>query len=427
MLKPKLLIVARREFLQRVKSKGFVIFTLLLPALMVGYILFVVAVAKAGGNVASHIAVVDLSGEVEAPFSALLTEKLPNGKPRYTVEEVPATPAGLAGVEARLQDRVRAGEYSGFLVIPADVLTSNHAEYHARNVANMMAMANLQSKLGQAVARLRLIKAGVASERVPQFLAGFNLETLRVSSNGESRDQGQTFALAYLLGGLLYGALIGHGVTFMRSVVEEKTSRVAEVILSAVDAFDLLMGKLLGVAGAALLQGGVWLLCLAAVSVYGVTMASVLSGNNPLKSMPHIGGLVYFCFAIFFLLGFLVYATLFAATGAIVSSEQESQQTQLPITLLLVLSIVLAPMVLNAPGGVMAVVLSLIPFFSPVLMTMRVIVSSPPLWQILLAIVLSAATVLGVVRVTAKIYRLGILMTGKRPTLPELLRWLRYT
>jgi ABC-2 type transport system permease protein len=156
-------------------------------------------------------------------------------------------------------------------------------------------------------------------------------------------------------------------------------------------------------------------------------MASALSGNNPLKSMPHIGGLVYFCFAVFFLLGFLVYATLFAASGAIVSSEQESQQTQLPITLLLVLSFVLAPMVLNAPGGVMAVVLSLIPFFSPVLMTMRVIVSSPPLWQILLAIVLSAATVLGVVRVTAKIYRLGILMTGKRPTLPELLRWLRYT
>jgi len=426
-MKSKTLIVARREFLQRVKSKGFIIFTLLLPALMVGYILFVVAMAKAGGNVASRIAVVDLSGQVYAPLNALLTETLPNGQRKYTVEPVAATPATLPAVEATLQRQVRDGRYSGFLVIPADVLASNHAEYHARNVANMMAMAELQARLGQAVARRRLLQAGVAPDRVPQFLASFNLETLRVSSSGESRDQGQTFVLAYLLGGLLYGALIGHGVTFMRSVVEEKTSRVAEVILSAVDAFDLLLGKLLGVAGAALLQGLVWLLCLAAASLYGVTMASALSGNNPLKSMPHIGGLVYFCFAVFFLLGFLVYATLFAASGAIVSSEQESQQTQLPITLLLVLAFVLAPMVLNAPGSGVAVVLSLIPFFTPVLMTMRVIVSSPPLWQILLAIVLSAATVLGIVRVTAKIYRLGLLMTGKRPTLPEILRWLRYT
>ncbi len=425
-MKPKMLIVARREFLQRVKSKGFIIFTLLLPALMVGYILFVVAITKAGGNVASRIAVVDLSGQVYAPLSELLTEKLPNGQPRYTVEEVDAAPAGLPAVEATLQRQVRAGIYSGFLVIPADVLVSHHAGYHALNVANMMAMAEIQARLGQAVARLRLLQAGVEPNRVPQFLASFHLETLRVSSSGETRDQGQTFILAYLLGGLLYGALIGHGVTFMRSVVEEKTSRVAEVILSAVDAFDLLMGKLLGVAGAALLQGAVWLLCLAAASAYGLTMASSLSGNNPLKLMPHIGPLVYFCFATFFLLGFLVYATLFAASGAIVSSEQESQQTQLPITLLLVLAFVLAPMVLNAPGSATAVVLSLIPFFTPVLMTMRVIVSSPPLWQILLAIVLSAVTVLGIVRVTAKIYRLGLLMTGKRPTLPEILRWLRY-
>ena len=423
----KLLIVARREFLQRVKSKGFVIFTLLLPALIVGYILFVVAVSKAGGNVASHIAVVDLSGQIFAPLDSLLTEKLPTGESKYTLEPVPATAGDLEAVEAKLQQQVRAGRYSGFLVIPADVLSRNHADYHARNVANVVALAELQSRLGQAVARVRLLQAGVEPDRVPQFLANFDLEALRVSQNGEHQDRGQTFALAYLLGGLLYGALIGHGVTFMRSVVEEKTSRVAEVILSAVDAYDLLMGKLLGVAGAALLQGMVWLLCLGGASAYAVAMSASFSGDNPLKSMPHIGAMVYFSFVVFFVLGFMVFATLFAASGAIVSSEQESQQTQLPITLLLVLSFVLAPMVLNAPSGTVAVILSLIPFFTPVLMTMRVIVSNPPLWQILAAMGLSLVTIVGIVRITARIYRLGLLMTGKRPTLPELLRWLRYT
>lgn len=130
----KLLIVARREFLQRVKSKGFVIFTLLLPALIVGYILFVVAVSKAGGNVASHIAVVDLSGQIFAPLDSLLTEKLPTGESKYTLEPVPATAGDLEAVEAKLQQQVRAGRYSGFLVIPADVLSRNHADYHARNL-----------------------------------------------------------------------------------------------------------------------------------------------------------------------------------------------------------------------------------------------------------------------------------------------------
>lgn len=421
----KTLIVAKREYLQRVKSKGFIIFTILLPALIGAYILFIVSISRMGANQPMHLAVVDLSGQVFPELRQELTGKLPNGRPKYTLELLPATAASLPALERQLAGKVLSGAYTGYLVIPAGVLESRTAQYYSKNV--VLEGSRLEPPLRDALTRIRLRQAGVAAAQMPGYFAAFDLKGMKVTPQGASEDQGQTMVLGFILGGLLYGALMAYGMTFMSSVVEEKTSRVAEVILSSVDAFGLLLGKIIGVSGAALTQACIWGFCLALAGAYSA-LASAATGQSWLHYVPHIAPIVYISFVIFFVLGFLVYASLFAAAGAIVSSEQEMRQTAMPITLLLVVAFVLSfSPAMMAGTSLKAVILSEVPFFAPILMMMRITVSNPPLWQVLLSFALCAITVLLIAKVTAKIYRVGILMTGKRPSLPELVRWLRYS
>lgn len=420
-------IVAKREYLQRVRTKGFVIFTILLPAIIGGYIFFVIAISRSGANQAARLAVVDLSGQVLPALRGELNDRLPNGQRQFHLTGVAATPATLPAVEAGLRRQVLAGKYTGFLVIPANVLRTNQAEYHAKNVANFNLIGTLQHGLRSAVTRVRLRTAGVAAGELPQFFANFQLTDLKLTASGEHSDAGGTVVLGYVLGGLLYFVLIFYGMTFMRSVVEEKTNRVAEVVLASVSAFGLLMGKVIGVAGAALTQALIWVICLGIFAAYAAAEAVTAGGHGWLKMVPHVGPTIYVSFVVFFVLGFLVYASLYAAVGAIVSSEQEAQQSQMPITLLLVAGLLLGFTILATPNSPLAIVLSEIPFFAPVLMMMRIPVANPPFWQIGLSWVLCAVAVWLIMKVTARIYRVGILMTGKRPSLPELMRWLRYS
>lgn len=423
----KILVVAKREYVQRVRTKGFVIFTVLLPAIMVGYVFFFVAVSKSGAKASAHLAVVDLSGQVLPALRHELNERLPSGRRQFQLDAVAATSATLPATEARLHRQVLAGQYTGFLVIPANVLQSNQAAYHAKNVANFNLIGSLQHGLESAVSRVRLQRAGVAAGALPQFFADFHLTDLKVTASGESSDATGTVVLGYVLGYLLFFVVIFYGMNFMRSVVEEKTNRVAEVVLASVSAFGLLMGKVIGVAAAALTQALIWAICLGLFAAYARTAALAVGHANWLKQVPHLGPMIYISFVLFFVLGFLVYGSLYAAVGAIVSSEQEAQQSQVPITMLLVAGLLLGFTVLSTPNSALAIVLSEIPFFAPVLMMMRIPIANPPFWQVGLSWILCALAVWLIMKVTARLYRVGILMTGKRPTLPELMRWLRYS
>ncbi|MGH9536001.1 MAG: ABC transporter permease, partial [Terriglobales bacterium] len=398
----KTLIVAKREYVQRVRTKGFVIFTLLLPAIAAGYIFFVIAVSKSGANQPAHLAVVDLSGQVLPALRNELNDKLPSGKRQFRLDGVAASATTLPAVEVQLHRQVLSGRYTGYLVIPTDVLQSNRAEYHAKNVANFNLIGTLQHGLESAVSRVRLRAAGVAAGQLPQFFASFHLTDLKVTTAGENHDAGGTVALGYILGGLLYAVLLGYGMTFMRSVVEEKTNRVAEVVLASVDAFGLLMGKIIGVASAALTQALIWAICLGIFVAYAGAASLAAGQGSWLKDVPHLGPMIYVSFVLFFVLGFLVYASLYAAVGAIVSSEQEAQQSQMPITLLLIAALFLGFTILTTPNSTLAIVLSEIPFFAPVLMMMRIPIANPPLWQIVLSWVLCGLAVWLIMKVTAR-------------------------
>ncbi|HVB86172.1 MAG TPA: ABC transporter permease, partial [Candidatus Dormibacteraeota bacterium] len=205
---------------------------------------------------------------------------------------------------------------------------------------------------------------------------------------------------------------------------EEKTTRTMESLISTVRPFQLLAGKILGVAAVAFTQFLIWMTALALVFTYGAFL-SAMSGV-PISGV-HIPVSLLIYALIFFVLGYFMYASFYAAIGSACSNEQDAQQLQWPATLPLVFSVVIFGVVLSDPSSHASIVLSEIPLFAPILMTLRISVQTPPFWQIALSIALLIAAIVGVVWVSARVYRVGVLMYGKRPNLPELLRWLRYT
>jgi ABC-2 type transport system permease protein len=220
--------------------------------------------------------------------------------------------------------------------------------------------------------------------------------------------------------------LLIYGVATMRSVLEEKTTRMVEILVSSLTPFQLLMGKILGIAGVSLTQYLIWSVSASLLAAFGGGAAALMHlGSLGFKiqfPLPLLGYIF-----VFFLGGYLVFASLFAAVGALVSNEQDMQQAQTPVTVLIVTPIILFGFIMRNPSSTLAVVLSEFPFFSPILMPLRIALQSPPFWQIALAIVLLALCTVFTVQLSAKVYRTGILMYGKRPSLVEIFRWLRYT
>jgi len=207
----------------------------------------------------------------------------------------------------------------------------------------------------------------------------------------------------------------------MTGVIEEKTNRVVEVIVSSTTPRNLLFGKLVGVGGAGLLQFGIWILALVGVSLASGSLA-FLSGVD----LPEINPVLIAAFPIFFLLGFFLYASLYAAIGSAVNTIQEAQNFIFPVMLPIIMAMVCWPVVMRAPDSTLSVVLSLIPFMTPILMFLRMSVLMPPVWQIALSVVLTSLTIALVIWIAARIYRVGILMYGKPPNFPEMVRWVRH-
>jgi ABC-2 type transport system permease protein len=245
------------------------------------------------------------------------------------------------------------------------------------------------------------------------------MKTIRLSEQGEREDQGAATILALIMLMILYASLLLWGQAVMTSVIEEKTSRVVEVMASGVSSTTLLLGKLSGVGAAGLTQVLAW-----ALSLLGVSLAAVAPIGS--FSMPEVTPLMLISFVVFFVLGFLFYAALYAAIGAAVNTVQEAQSLAFPVMTPIILAMISFPAVLEAPEGTLAVTVSMIPGMSQLTMFLRIVVLTPPMWQILLSIALLLLGILLVVWVAARVYRVGILMYGKKPTFPELMRWVRH-
>jgi ABC-2 type transport system permease protein len=410
--------IARREYLERVRSKTFLVVTILAPALMAAFMVLPSLLMARQRGKPLRIAVLDATGVLRGPVEAALAGRKAAGESRFLVEDAGGDAA--PETQARLKQRVLDGGLDGYLYLPENVLEASVAEYHGKNVSNLMDLGLMDQAVGEALIRRRLASEGLPAEKLKDVMRRLDIKKLRVSASGEREDRGGSFFLSLTLLMILYTAVAMWGAALMNGVIEEKANRVVEIVVSSVSPTRLFAGKLLGVGAAGLTQSLVWT---------GFMVGLALLGGGAARpgglEIPEVSPLVLVLFVVYFLLGYFLYGALYTAVGAAVNSQQEAQSLVFPVMLPLVAGVVLFPAVLNSPDSALAITLSLIPFWTPILMFLRVATLTPPAWQIALSIVLTLAAIVLFNWGAARIYRVGVLMYGKRPTFPEIMRWIR--
>jgi len=418
-----ILVVARREYLQRIRSKGFWIATLILP-LFVGSVTVLPTLLMGKAKARQRVVVVDETGQVAPELTAKKPQEARAADLDFTTEP-PAPDA--AAQRAALDQRVLSGGLDAWVWIARDALASGEVEYHAKSISNVVTQRVLRDILSGAVRRVRLRAAGYDADRVGELSRPIELKPEKVAAGrGRGRENAEVgFLFGIVLFMMLYVTLAVWGQQVMQGVLEEKGSRVIEVIVSAVRPFELMMGKLAGIGLVGLTQFGIWLLTVAVATAPGVAAAiAVLPAG---MALPALSPVMLLNFALLFLLGFFIFSTFYAAIGAAFNNAQEAQQVAGVAISFLVIPVVFMTAIINDPSSRFAVVMSLIPPFTPLLMTLRIGLEMPPLWQLLLAYALTLGFIVGAIWVCARIYRVGILMYGKKPTFQELWKWMRYS
>jgi ABC-2 type transport system permease protein len=446
----KLLAVVKREYVQRVRSRMFILVTVLGPVVIsfFGIAPALIFSIKAGGPV--KIAVVDQTGKLyrsvyesvmentgtpDSTQDAMNANTLNNGASErfqqlgeqqegsFELEEVRPDGRSLNEIKKELDARVLAKNLDGYLILPPNLLQNGKPEYYGRNTGDVFTRRFLQEALSRAVRQQRLAEANIDARIVQQLSEPVQLDAMRVSAAGGGiRDSGEGFALVFGAGFIMYLTILMYGQMILGAVIEEKETRIAEILFSSVKPFTLMMGKLVGVSMLALTQLAIWGLAFAAFALYGV---GVLASKGVPLHIPNVplGHFAYF--GLFFLLGYFMYSTIYALIGSMVTTAQEGGQLSMPVVLLPLIGFYLFLPVSRSPDSSFAFWVSMFPFFSPMTMLVRIVTQTPPLWQIVLSLFLGFGTVALVTWLAARIYRVGMLMAGKKATLPEVMRWVR--
>lgn len=412
----RLLAIIRREYVARVRSKWFIVTTILAPLLLVGAMALPVMLATRAVERTISVSVLDESGRVLREL--LDTEAFSGGRFRL----VPAPHGETARSLELLRRQVLEGDLDGYLYLPAGVLEGARAQYWTGK--GIRSSEGIAAAVTAAVQRVRARELGLEPDATVELTRSVRLDTFPVTEEGTARNQGQIVLTANILGLIIYMVVLLYGSMMLRAAVAEKASKTVEIILSSVRPWQLMLGKTLGVGAVGLTQIGVWLLLFAIILLYaaaGQTFADI----EFLKNIP-VGLDTLFLFLGLFLTGYFLFGGMYASMGAIASSEQEASQLQIPVTLLAILPILVMPLVLEVPGSTAATVLSWIPFFTPVLFLARYVLGAVQSWEIPVVFVLQVIAIFVVAWLGGRVYRLGLLMTGKRPTLPELVRWVRH-
>lgn len=405
--------VIRREYLQRVRSRWFVIATIAGPLLMLGLMIVPILIASRGEQADRLVVVVDRTG--------VLHDRVAEGLERagYTVESAAGDDA-----ETALRGRVESDDLGGYLVLDDATIDRGTARFVSTSRPSIVRQVALRQIVAQAAIAARI---GDAGDDLEALLGGGELDFEVVSDGGIGFDDA-AFAASYFGAFILYMTILLYAVAVMRSVLEEKSSRVVEVVISSMRPWQLMLGKILGVGAVGLTQLTIWAASGALIVSAGIP--ALLAANPQFAQLSELReilpGIGYAgLFAVFFLGGYFMYSGLYAAVGAMCNTDEEAQQAQFPVIMLLVVPIIFVTQVINEPNAPLSVALSLIPFFSPILMFARAAAGAAPLWQVGASVLGMAVTVVAIAWVAGRIYKVGILMAGKRPTLPELWRWVR--
>lgn len=451
----KFLAIVKREYLQRVRSRMFALMTVLGPVMLVVFTIVpgLLMSMKTGGD--TRLAIVDQTGQlyesvrdsilqrqvnndqnlgeqIEQQVNANTTERLKDaGKAisgGFSIERVDVEGKSIESIKETLNARVARSELDGYLVLPPDILTNNQSKpsYFGRNGGDLVTTGQLQGRLDRAIRRQRLIASGVKESEVETLSKQVALDAYSVSEKGVEGAQGSAiarFMLVFIIAFLIYLTVLLYGQVVLGAVVEEKETRIAEILFSSVRSFQLMFGKLIGVSLVALTQLAIWGLVFFGVSVWGV--ATLASKGFEGVTFPSLPPLFFLYFVLFFMLGYFIYSTIYVLIGSMVTTAQEGGQLAMPVVFLLMSGLYLAFVVIRNPDSPFAFWISMVPFFSPITMVVRIVSSTPPLWQILLSLGIGVLTVVLLLWLASRIYRIGMLMYGKRATIPEVMRWVR--
>jgi ABC-2 type transport system permease protein len=422
----KILMVLRREYFESVKKKAFWIGTLIFPVFIVGIFGIQILASMIEPDVQKTIGVIDATGRIAAPFAEELGEKtLKDGSPRYPVEIIEA---GSDAEETRLAnlDRVDSGQLYGLLTIGPDIEDDSNFRLDWKNIGDQGTENSLERALQDHVRSIRLERSelDLNPETLRELTAWASLNTYQVTKGGETKEKDfiDAFLPTMIFVMMLYFMIYFHGYAMTRGIIQEKTSRVMEVLLGSVSPNELMAGKILGIGLVGLTQVSIYM-----ITGYVARTAALFWLNiGDLERMADvIAPSKLIAFGVFYLFGYFIFVSIFAIVGAACNTDQEAQQLQLPIVGCLMLPMMTTIFFVSNPDSLGATVLSLIPIFTPMVMFMRISVLTPPLWQILLSLVLMSGTIYLFFRAAAKVFRIGTLMYGKRPTVREIWRWAR--
>ena len=450
----KFFAVVKHEYKKVVLKWSFLIGTLLLPFLAACFAVVPAIIFSIKGE-PTRIVIIDSSGKIEPRVKANLSAEKLEARAKKAAEEslkdftpsqeeklkrnsdqfaqgfefVPYPTNGIvAGYEYEtvrrdLTEKITRGELDAYLIVPVDISSPDSVyEFRSRKAGDFVVNDTLRNALNDAVRSQRLADANISEQAVERLGRPVNFDSKGIDERGEERDGGGTVVASFIIGLMIYITLAIYGQAIMGAVVEEKETRIAEILFSSASPFTLMMGKLVGVGLAGLTQLAIWVASATAI-ISAVALQTDM--GQLIGSAPTITPLMVLYFLIFFLLGFFIYASIFALVGSMVTTVQEGGQFAFPPIMLMLIGFYFCFAVVRDPNSTLSFWVSIAPFFAPITMPVRILSETPPFWQIALSFLINAATIAGLIWLASRVYRVGMLMYGKRATIPEVWKWIR--
>ena len=446
----KFLAVVKQEYKKIVMKWSFLIGTLLFPIIGLGFAIVPAIIFSLKGE-ATRIVVVDHSNKIAPRLKENLSAERIQARARQAAKDqmgdlnpsqeekmrrgTEQLASGFIFVEydgtGKSSDRIRqdlnakaaADEIDAYLVIPADIDARNASfEFRSRKAGDFVANDTLKDALNQAVRSQRLSDANINESLLKDLSQNVVFEAKGISEKGEEKDSEMLFLASLVIGMLIYISLTIYGQVILGAVVEEKETRIAEILFSSARPFTLMFGKLVGVGLAGLTQLGIWVGTIAVLVAFLATQSDT---SQIIGSLPSITPLMIFYFLIYFIVGYFIYASIFALIGAMVTTVQEGGQFSFPPIMVMLIGFYFCFAVIRDPNSSLSFWVSIAPLFAPLTMPVRILAEMPPFWEIALSVGLNCLAIAGLVWLASRVYRVGMLMYGKRATIPEVLKWIR--
>lgn len=406
----KALVVAKWEYIEKVKSKAFLISLFLMPIIMIVLGVVPTLLMSQPDKESIVIGIIDQTGTFYTTFANALVEKykLPNGQPNYILTNISTESRDISQSKKVADSLVLSKIIEGYIVVNKSVFSDTVIEYRSSNAGNIKLISRIEKVIRDIIVEKKLESKGFDPNLVKQLTAPIEMKTIKITRAGVEEETGfeKVFFTSYIFMMMMFFIVATSGQLLVRSMLDEKSNRIVEILMSSSSSTHLMAGKIIGLSGLGLTQIGFWAIIGIAISLqFGITM---ISAANALILL------------IYFILGYILYAAIFVSFGAPVSTEQEAQQISSYLMLILIIPIVFAMMVVQNPNSLLVKILTYIPLLTPSMMAMRIPIEMPPIYEIIITIILLLLSSIGAMWIAGKIFRTTILSYGKKPSIKEL-------